>query len=30
VAELQQGMDIYLKIEQDPEQGTRVQRSWEM
>lgn len=30
VAELQQGMDIYLRIEQDPESGTRVSCSWDL
>ena len=28
VAELQQGMDIYLHVENDPETGTRVRESW--
>jgi DNA repair protein SbcC/Rad50 len=28
VAELQQGMDIYLQVENDPETGTRVRESW--
>jgi exonuclease SbcC len=28
VAELQEGMDIYLHVENDPETGTRVRESW--
>ncbi|MFY7795376.1 MAG: SbcC/MukB-like Walker B domain-containing protein, partial [Chitinophagaceae bacterium] len=28
VAELQQGMDIYLHVENDPETGSRVRESW--
>ncbi len=28
VAELQQGMDIYLQVENDPETGSRVRESW--
>lgn len=30
VAELQQGMDIYLQVDLDPEKGTRVRESWNM
>jgi hypothetical protein len=28
VEELQQEMDVFLKIENDPDKGTRVYESW--